>query len=635
MKSGIDSVVAAVTARIRQRSAPTRAKYLAELEQWRAKGPARHTLSCTNLAHAFAAAPAGDKIMLRRMDPPNIAIVSSYNDMLSAHQPFERFPAIIKQAARDAGATAQFAGGVPAMCDGVTQGEPGMELSLFSRDVIALATAVSLSHNAYDAALCLGICDKIVPGLVIGALSFPHLPAILVPGGPMPSGLPNDEKARVRQLYAQGKVSADALMEAETKSYHSPGTCTFYGTANSNQMLMEVMGLHLPGAAFVNPNTPLRDALTAAAARRAVEISAQGTEYTPIGRVVDERAVVNGVVGLLATGGSTNHTMHLVAMAYAAGIAINWDDFSDLSSVVPLLARIYPNGKADVNHFHAAGGMGFVIGELIDAGLVHDDVTTVAGAGGLARYRQEPYLDDGVLAWRDAAEASRDTSVLAPVASPFSRDGGLKVLQGNLGRAVIKTSAIKPEHRVVEAPAIVFESQEAVMAAFDRGELKRDFVAVVRFQGPRANGMPELHKLTPVLGVLQDEGHHVALVTDGRMSGASGKIPAAIHVTPECAAGGPLRRVRTGDPILVDSHRGVLAAQVRDDEWNARTADAPDLREHHRGLGRELFGVFRANALGAEQGAMSFVTREAAESIALTQTTPVHDRFVFVDEDSR
>ncbi len=629
---GIHRVLAEVTDRIRRRSESTRSRYLTELGRMRSNGPVRHGLSCTNLAHGFAAAPPPDKLLLRRIDCVNIAIVSSYNDMLSAHQPFERFPAIIKQAAREAGATAQFAGGVPAMCDGVTQGEPGMELSLFSRDVIALATAVSLSHNMFDAALCLGICDKIVPGLVIGALKFSHLPTIMVPGGPMPSGLPNEEKSRVRQLYAQGKIGADALMETETQSYHSPGTCTFYGTANSNQMLMEVMGLHLPGAAFVNPNTPLRDALTAAAAMRAVAISAQGREYTPIGHVVDERAVANGIVGLLATGGSTNHTIHLVAMAHAAGILINWDDFSELSAVVPLLARIYPNGKADVNHFHAAGGMGYVIGELLDAGLLHPDVTTVAGDGGLHRYRQEPYLADGELAWRDAPKASRDPTVVAPVGKPFSADGGLKVLEGNLGRAVIKTSAVKPEHRVVQAPAIVFESQEAVMAAFDRGELKRDVVVIVRYQGPRANGMPELHKLTPILGVLQDEGHHVALVTDGRMSGASGRIPAAIHVTPECLAGGALAKVRTGDTILIDSNEGVLQALVPEADWKARSTEAPDLRSYHHGLGRELFGVFRANALGAEQGAMSFVTPEDADAIPANSRTPVHDHFVFAGD---
>ncbi len=527
--------------------------------------------------------------------------------MLSAHQPLERYPALIKQAAREAGAVAQFAGGVPAMCDGVTQGQPGMELSLFSRDVIAMATAVSLSHNTFDAVLCLGVCDKIVPGLLIGALHFGHLPAIFVPGGPMPSGLPNAEKAKIRQLYAQGKVDRDALLEAESQAYHAPGTCTFYGTANSNQMLMEVMGLHLPGAAFVNPNTPLRDALTQAAAQRAARITALGEEYIPVGRVIDERAIVNGIIGLLATGGSTNHTLHLVAIAHAAGIVINWDDFSELSAVVPLLAKVYPNGKADVNHFHAAGGMGFLIGELLDAGLLHGDVLTVAGEG-LARYREEPVLDNGVLAWRPAPAQSGDDSVLRPAAKPFSPDGGLKLLSGNLGRAVIKTSAVNPEHRVVEAPALVFDSQEALMAAFDRGELRHDFVAVVRYQGPRANGMPELHKLTPLLGVLQDEGFKVALVTDGRMSGASGKVPAAIHVTPECLAGGPLTRVHDGDVILLDGERGILRAQVPELEWAGRQPEPVDLSDCQHGLGRELFAVFRANAAGAEQGAITFAT---------------------------
>ncbi len=628
----IHPALAEVTERIRVRSAARRGAYLAELDAAQVKGPIRRALGCTNLAHAFAAAPAGDKIMLRENHRPNLAIVSSYNDMLSAHQPFERYPAIIKQAARDAGATAQFAGGVPAMCDGVTQGEPGMEMSLFSRDVIALATAVSLSHNMFDAALCLGICDKIVPGLLIGALQFSHLPTIFVPGGPMPTGLSNDEKAKVRQRFAKGEVGREALLESEEKSYHSAGTCTFYGTANSNQMLMEIMGLHLPGAAFVNPNTPLRDALTAAAAARAVQICALGTEYTPIGHVVDERAVVNGIVGLLATGGSTNHTIHLVAMAAAAGITINWDDFRDLSDVVPLVARVYPNGKADVNHFQAAGGMAFVIAELLDAGLLHDDVKTVAGEGGLRRYCQQPQLVDGKLEWRDAPRESGDLAVLAPASAPFSADGGLKLLMGNLGRSVIKTSAVKPEHRVVHAPAIVFDNQEAVMAAFDRGELKRDFIAVVRYQGPRANGMPELHKLTPLLGVLQDQGFKVALVTDGRMSGASGKVPAAIHVTPECLAGGPLSRVRTGDMMLLDGDQGLLVAEVDAAEWQARQSqpvDAPDLSSYHTGLGRGLFAAFRANALGAEQGAVTFHATETHGSGANAAALPVHDHFVF------
>ena len=597
--------VTAVTDRIRARSATTRAAYLARIEQARANGPVRKGLSCTNLAHTFAASDPEDKSVLRELRWPNIAIVSAYNDMLSAHQPLERFPALIKQAARAAGAVAQFAGGVPAMCDGVTQGQPGMELSLFSRDVIAMATAVALSHNTFDAVLCLGVCDKIVPGLLIGALHFGHLPAIFVPGGPMPSGLPNAEKAKVRQLYAEGKVGRDALLESEAKSYHAPGTCTFYGTANSNQMLMEIMGLHLPGAAFVHPNTPLRDALTQAAARRVAKITALGQDYIPVGRVVDERAIVNGIVGLLATGGSTNHTLHLVAMARAAGIVINWDDFSDLSAVIPLLAQVYPNGKADVNQFHAAGGMGFLIGELLDAGLAHGDALTIAGEG-LAPYRQAPFLDNGVLAWRPAPQQSGDTDIVRPVATPFSADGGLKVLNGNLGRAVLKTSAVKPEHRVVEAPALVFNDQEELMAAFERGELRRDFVAVVRYQGPRANGMPELHKLTPPLGVLQDQGFKVALVTDGRMSGASGKVPAAIHVTPECLLDGPLAKVRNGDVILLDGERGILATRVSETEWAARQLETVDLDQYQHGLGRELFAAFRANAAAAEQGGVTF-----------------------------
>jgi phosphogluconate dehydratase len=623
----VNPVVQMVTDRIRTRSRPTRDAYLAHVQRAARSKPARAALSCTNFAHGFAAFDPHDKLVLRQARQPNIGIVSSYNDMLSAHQPFERFPHIIKTAAREAGATAQFAGGTPAMCDGVTQGEPGMELSLFSRDVIAMATAVALTHNMFDAALCLGICDKIVPGLVIGALHFGHLPAILVPGGPMTSGLSNTEKARIRQLYAQGKVGRDELLESEAKSYHGPGTCTFYGTANSNQMLMEIMGLHLPGAAFVHPNTPLRDALTAAAARRVLEMTALGDSYTPIGQVLDERAIVNGIVGLLATGGSTNHTIHLVAMAHAAGIVIDWNDFSDLSTVVPLLAKIYPNGSADVNHFQAAGGMGFLIGELLDSGLVHGDVTTVAGEGGLARYREEPSLENGRLAWRPAPRKSGDPAVLRPVAEPFAPDGGLKLLTGNLGRAVIKTSAVKPEHRVVEAPAIVFNDQAELMHAFDRGELQRDFVAVVRFQGPRANGMPELHKLTPPLGVLQDQGFKVALVTDGRMSGASGKVPAAIHVTPECLAGGPLAKVRTGDLIRLDGNAGVLHLDVADDELARRTPDEADLSEYRYGLGRELFEVFRANAMGAEQGAMTYVLPPHPRSLTQNERDRIHDHF--------
>jgi phosphogluconate dehydratase len=602
----VHPTLTAVTARIRERSREERAAYLARLDHANEQWPARGSLSCTNLAHAFAASDPGDKTVLRQARWPNIGIVSAYNDMLSAHQPLQRFPAIIKQAAREAGAVAQFAGGVPAMCDGVTQGQPGMELSLFSRDVIALATAVSLAHNTFDAVLCLGICDKIVPGLLIGALKFGHLPTILVPGGPMPSGLPNRDKAKIRQLYAQGKVGRDELLEAESEAYHAPGTCTFYGTANSNQMLMEVMGLHMPGAAFVPPNTPLRDALTAAAAKRVLELSALGKDYTPLGRVLDERAIANGIVGLLATGGSTNHTIHLVAIARAAGICINWDDISELSTVVPLLAKIYPNGAGDVNDFQHAGGMGFLIGELLDAGLLHADIRSVAG-GGLTPYRQEPYLDDGELCWRPAPAQSRDETILRPVSRAFAPDGGLKLLTGNLGRAVIKISAVHPDHHVVAAPAMVFDSQEQLMAAFGRGELRRDFVAVVRFQGPQANGMPELHKLTPPLGVLQDEGFHVALVTDGRMSGASGKVPAAIHVTPECLDGGKLAKVRNGDVIRLDANAGTLDLEVDAAMLAARPVERVDLTASHFGLGRELFVNFRANARSAEQGAMTWL----------------------------
>ena len=601
----LNDTLLTVTQRIQERSAPSRQAYLDRIERAgnaRREGPSRGDLGCTNLAHGLAAAPADDKVRLLGVREPNIAIVSAYNDMLSAHQPLGTYPAIIKEAAREVGAVAQLAGGVPAMCDGVTQGAPGMELSLFSRDVIAMATAVALAHEMFDAVLCLGVCDKIVPGLLIGALGFGHLPTIFVPAGPMTSGLPNKEKARIRQLYAEGKVGREALLEAESKAYHGPGTCTFYGTANSNQMLMEIMGLHVPGTAFINPGTPLREALTREAARRVVRIATAAEEHAPLGRVVDERAVVNGIVGLLATGGSTNHTIHIVAIARAAGIVVDWNDFSELSSAVPQLTRVYPNGGADVNHFHAAGGMGLVIGELLDAGLLHEDVLTVAGQG-LSHYRQEPMLDGGELAWRAAPARSHDPEVIASVAKPFSANGGLALLHGNLGRAVIKTSAVEPAHRVVEAPAVIFDDQAQVKAAFDRGELDRDFVAVVRFQGPRANGMPELHKLTPVLGVLQDRGYRVALVTDGRMSGASGKVPAAIHVTPECAAGGPLARVRDGDVIRLDGEEGVLEVRLDEAALQARALAAPDISASHVGVGRELFGGFRAAVSGAEQGA--------------------------------
>ncbi len=599
----VEARIAAVTERIVARSRDSRDAYRERIARAHAAGPSRSRLSCGNLAHGFAACATSDKPKLAGDAVPNLAIVTAYNDMLSAHQPYERFPDLIRAAAEAAGGVAQVAGGVPAMCDGVTQGQPGMELSLFSRDVIALSTGIALSHDMFDAAVYLGICDKIVPGLLMGALAFGHLPAVFVPAGPMTSGMPNDEKGKVRQLYVEGKVGRAELLEAESKSYHGPGTCTFYGTANSNQMLMEIMGLHLPGASFVNPNTPLRDALTREAATRALAISGLGNEYTPVGEVIDEKAIVNGIVGLHATGGSTNHTIHIVAIAQAAGIVVTWDDFSDLSEAVPLLARIYPNGLADVNHFQAAGGMGFLIGELLDAGLLHDDVRTVAGTS-LSDYRVEAKLDaEGNLRWDPAPPASHDRNVLRPASDPFQATGGLKLLKGNLGRAVIKVSAVKPERQMVEAPAIVFHSQAALMDAFKEGRLDRDFVAVVRFQGPRANGMPELHKLTPPLGVLQDRGHRVALVTDGRMSGASGKVPAAIHVSPEAKAGGAIGRVRDGDMIRLDAAAGTLEVLVAADEWAARDPAAADLSGNEFGTGRELFGAFRALAAPAEKGA--------------------------------
>ncbi|UTY58331.1 phosphogluconate dehydratase [Massilia sp. erpn] len=601
-------VLEKVTARVIQRSRPSRGAYLAHLEAARVKGPQRGTLSCTNLAHGFAAFPANDKLVLKEVKKPSVAIVSAYNDMLSAHQPFEHFPAIIKDAVREVGAVAQFAGGVPAMCDGVTQGQPGMELSLFSRDTIAMSTAVALSHNMFDAALYLGVCDKIVPGLLIGALHFGHLPAVFVPAGPMTSGLSNKEKAAIRQRYAKGLATREELLEGEAKSYHGAGTCTFYGTANSNQMLMEVMGLHLPGAAFITPGTPLRDALTAAAAQRAALITEQGQEYIPVGHVVDEKSIINAVVGLLTTGGSTNHTLHLVAIAKAAGVVIDWDDFDELSAVVPLLARIYPNGDADVNHFHAAGGTGFVIRELLDAGLLHDDVTTILGKG-LRKHCAEPFLataDEGGVVFKDAPAVSGDVNVLRGAAEPFSPDGGMVLVKGNLGRAVMKVSAVKPEHRSVEAPALVFDSQEAFMAEYKAGKLDRDFVAVIRFQGPRANGMPELHALTPALANLQDAGRRVALVTDGRMSGASGKVPAAIHVSPEILAGGPLGLVRDGDIIRLDAASGTLEALVASDVWHARALATADLTPNQIGMGRELFSMFRNSVSEAEQGATTF-----------------------------
>ena len=589
-----------VTERIKARSKDSRADYLERMEAARAAGPGRAKLSCANFAHAFAASPDGDKATMRNPTAPNLAIVSSYNDMLSAHQPFERFPAIIKEAAREVGATAQVAGGVPAMCDGVTQQQPGMELSLFSRDVIAMATAVALTHDAFDGALLLGVCDKIVPGLFIGAALFGHLPSIFVPAGPMTSGVSNAEKARIRGLYAEGKIGREELLEIEMKAYHGPGTCTFFGTANSNQMVMEMMGLHLPGAAFVHPNTPLRDALTAAAARRAVEIGVKSNAYTPFAAVADEKSFVNGVAGLLATGGSTNHTLHLVAMARAAGVLLTWEDFHDLSQVTPLIARVYPNGAEDVNAFHAAGGMAFVVRQLLDAGLVHEDVTTAAGHG-LRLYQREPFLEGGALVWRQGGERSLAPDILRTPDDPFDAEGGIRILTGGLGKAVIKASAVKPEHHLIEAPAICFDDQEELLAAFRRGELDRDFIAVVRFQGPRGNGMPELHSLTPTLSLLQDRGRKVALVTDGRMSGASGKVPAAIHLTPEAACGGAIAKVRDGDVIRLDVHAGTLTIKVDERELAAREPAARPRAGF--GYGRELFGWARAIASPADEGA--------------------------------
>ncbi|HEY1819543.1 MAG TPA: phosphogluconate dehydratase [Trebonia sp.] len=601
--AGLHPVVERVTQRVVLRSAGSRAAYLKRIAAAADSGPARGRLACANFAHGLAAMNPPDKKALRGFVKPNVAIVSAYNDMLSAHQPFETYPGALKAALRAAGGIGQFAGGVPAMCDGITQGRDGMQLSLFSRDLIAMATGVALSHDMFDAALLLGVCDKIVPGLVIGALAFGHLPAILVPAGPMASGLPNKEKSQVRQRYAEGRATREELLEAETAAYHSAGTCTFYGTANSNQMLMEVMGLHLPGASFVSPDSPLRAALTDAAARQVLALTALTDDYTPVGHVVDERAVVNGVVALLATGGSTNHTLHLPAMAAAAGIQLTWDDFAELSAVVPLLASIYPNGPADVNHFHAAGGTAFLISELLDAGLLHADVRTVAGRG-LDAYRLEPTLDGAALAYRPGPARSADTDVLRPAAAPFAPDGGLRMLRGNLGRAVMKVSAVASEHQLVEAPAAVFEDQHEFLAAFGRGELYRDLVAVIRYQGPSANGMPELHKLIPALGALQDRGYRVALVTDGRMSGASGKVPAAIHLTPEAAAGGPVAKIQDGDVVRIDAASGLLDVLVPDEQLNARRAQgaAPD-DASWTGTGRELFASFRHHVGATELGA--------------------------------
>ena len=601
----VTSTISAVTEKLIARSRAPRGRYLDRIARAQASTPARKTLGCANIAHGFAACGVQDKDALRHGEGPNLAIVTAYNDMLSAHQPFEHYPSIIREAARAAGGTAQVAGGVPAMCDGVTQGEAGMELSLFSRDVIALSTAVALSHQMFDAAVYLGVCDKIVPGLVIGALSFGHLPAVFISAGPMPSGMNNDDKGKVRQAYAEGKVSREELLEAEARSYHAHGTCTFYGTANSNQMLMEIMGLHLPGTTFVNPGSDLRDEITKAAARQALSITALGNQYTPIGKIYDEKSVVNGVVGLLATGGSTNHTMHLIAMAAAAGIVLTWDDLAELSQTVPLLARVYPNGYDDVNHFHAAGGMGVLIRELLGAGLLHKDVTTVMGTG-LDGYLTAPVLENGNLNWTRTPEASNNTKVLRGAAEPFQPTGGLNVLKGNLGTAVIKSSAIPVERHIVEARAKVFHSQDELKTAFKNGLLNSDVIAVVRFQGPKANGMPELHSLTPSLSVLQNRGLVVGLVTDGRMSGASGKVPAAIHVTPEAADGGPIARIQDGDLIRIDAVNGTLQVLVDEAEFTARPLATANLVPNETGVGRELFAAFRRIAGRADQGASIF-----------------------------
>ncbi|MCQ8116448.1 phosphogluconate dehydratase [Methylomonas rosea] len=596
-------VLEKVTADVVERSRESRAAYLARIDAAIANGPQRTNLPCANLAHGFAVCSANEKDALSHAVKANVGIISAYNDMLSAHEPYQHYPELIKQAVREAGGVAQFAGGVPAMCDGVTQGMPGMELSLFSRDVIALSTAIGLSHNMFDAALYLGVCDKIVPGLLIGALSFGHLPAVFVPAGPMTTGISNKEKSRTRQKFAEGKVGEKELLESESKAYHSPGTCTFYGTANSNQMMVEIMGLHLPGSSFINPYTPLRDELTKAAAKQVLKFTALGDDFRPIAHVINEKAIINAIIGLLATGGSTNHTIHLIAIARAAGIIINWDDFDNLSKAIPLLTKIYPNGPADVNQFQAAGGMGLLIQELLEHGLLHGDILTIGDQRGMAQYSQVPTLNDGKLSWEPGPASSLDPEVISSVEQPFAAGGGLHVMHGNLGRGVSKISAVAEKHQVVTAPAMVFDDQLDVVAAFKRGELEKDVIVVLRFQGPKANGMPELHKLTPVLGVLQDRGFHVALVTDGRMSGASGKVPSAIHMWPECIDGGPLAKVRDGDIIALNTQTGEVNVQVDQAEFDARVPTPNSATGHHFGMGRELFGAMRANASTSETGA--------------------------------
>ncbi|AWY01894.1 phosphogluconate dehydratase [Marinomonas primoryensis] len=600
----MNPIVAKVTNDIVERSAVLREKYLKDMKKAQEQGPHRGTLSCGNLAHGFAACQPQDKQKLTLMEEANIGIVSSYNDMLSAHQPYEHYPNKIRAAIQEMGSIAQFAGGVPAMCDGVTQGQDGMELSLFSRDNIAQGAAIALSHNMFDAAIYLGICDKIVPGLLIAALRFGHLPALFIPAGPMRSGISNAAKSAVRQRFAQGQASRDELLEAESASYHSAGTCTFYGTANSNQLLVEMMGLQLPGSSFVNPDDPLRDALTKYASQLSTKITALGRDYRPLYEIIDERSIVNSIVGLLATGGSTNHTMHIVAYARAAGIIVNWDDFSALSKVVPSMTRIYPNGQADINHFHAAGGMAFLVKQLLKGELLHEDVNTIVGKG-LTHYTKEPFLDGDTLVWRDGPAESLDLDVVRPIENPFSKEGGLSLLKGNLGRSVIKVSAVAEENRIVEAPAVIFHSQNDLADAIASGELKRDCVAVVRFQGPKALGMPELHKLTPYLINLQDQGYKVALVTDGRMSGASGKVPAAIHLTPEALSGGLIAKLKDGDLIRLDAVEGTLSVLISDEELANREIVQQDLTDSHQGMGRELFSAQRILVSGAEQGACS------------------------------
>ena len=607
MKNNVHAVVRSVTERIVERSQVSRKNYLDFIEKQKKLGISRQALSCGNLAHGFAACSAQDKSQLQSFMKVNVGIINAFNDMLSAHQPYEVYPSIIKQACSDIGSVAQVAAGVPAMCDGVTQGQPGMEMSLLSRDVIAMSTAIGFSHHMFDAGLLLGICDKIVPGLLIGALSFGHLPMMFVPAGPMASGLPNKEKANIRQKFAQGQATREELLAAESASYHSHGTCTFYGTANSNQLVMEMMGLQLPGSSFVHPDDPMRLALTRAATQQVCRLTLNSGQYTPIGEVVSEKSVVNGLVGLIATGGSTNLTMHLVAVARAAGILIDWNDFAELSDAVPLIARVYPNGQADINHFHAAGGVAYLVKTLLDGGFLHEDVKTVAGFG-LSRYTKEPQLENDKVTWVTGPEKSLDTDVLTSVEKPFQATGGLKLMSGNLGRAVMKVSAVQTAHRIVKAPAVVIDDQNELQPLFEQGALNKDCVIVVRGQGPKANGMPELHKLMPILGSLQDQGYHVALVTDGRMSGASGKVAAAIHVSPEAVDGGLIGKINNGDYVEVDGEQGCLTLHINDDELEKRSNYVLPDESHHVGMGRELFTHLRTSFSQPEQGARSFLS---------------------------